>query len=196
RHMARATIAALDGHDDVVTPAPSCVVAMLHEYETLFADDPAWRGRAAQLAGRVHDLVGYLSTTARLPDGALARGARAPGGGSAGRKVAVHRFCQGSNMLGAGDRLERLIADLCEVEVVPLAEAEVCCGFGGSTSLTAPEVSRGILERKLENVAASGAQVLVTDNPGCVLHLRGGADASGSRIRVVHAAEFLAARLT
>jgi len=98
-------------------------------------------------------------------------------------------------MLGAGDRLERLIENLCGITVEPLAEAEVCCGFGGSTSLTAPEVSRGILARKLDNVTASGALVLVTDSPGCVLHLRGGADASGLRVRVVHAAEFLAARL-
>ncbi|MQC28084.1 MAG: 4Fe-4S dicluster domain-containing protein, partial [Chloroflexi bacterium] len=193
RRMARATIAALDGHDDVVTPAPSCVVAMLHEYETLFADEPEWRDRAAQLRGRVHDLVGYLSTTARLPRGALAQAVA--GGGGAEARVTVHRFCQGSNLLGAGDRLERLITDLCAIELAPLAETEVCCGFGGSTSLTAPEVSHGILTRKLDNVVASGARVLVTDNPGCVLHLRGGVDASGLRVRVVHVAEFLAARI-
>ena len=98
-------------------------------------------------------------------------------------------------MLGAGDRLERLIRDVCGIEPVPLAEAEVCCGFGGSTSVTAPEVSAGILARKLENVAASGARVLVTDNPGCVLHLRGGVDAAGLDVRVMHVAEFLAERL-
>jgi L-lactate dehydrogenase complex protein LldF len=140
-----------------------------------------------------HRLMCGDSTNARLPRGALAQAVA--GGGGAGARVTVHRFCQGSNLLGAGDRLERLIADLCAIELAPLAETEVCCGFGGSTSLTAPEVSHGILTRKLDNVVASGARVLVTDNPGCVLHLRGGVDASGLRVRVVHVAEFLAARI-
>ncbi len=187
RRMARATIAALEGEDDVVTPAPSCVVAMLHEYARLFAEEPAWRDRAARLAGRVHDLTSYLAGPARLPDAALA--------GRPGGPVAVDRFCQGANMLGAGDRLERLLRDVAGTEVVPLAEAEVCCGFGGSTSLSAPEVAARILERKLDNVRASGATTLVTDNPGCLLHLRGGADAAGLGLRVVHVAEYLAERL-
>ncbi|MSQ42258.1 MAG: 4Fe-4S dicluster domain-containing protein [Dehalococcoidia bacterium] len=187
RRMARATIEALDGTDDIVTAAPSCVVMMLHDYARLFAGDPAWQARALGLAGRVHDLAGYLAGPARLPAGTLAAGDRAP--------VTVHRFCQGSHLLHAEDRLERLIADLCGVEVVPLAEAEVCCGFGGATSLAAPELAAGVLARKLANVGASGARVLVTDNPGCVLHLRGGAHAAGLAIRTLHVAEYLAARL-
>ena len=52
-----------------------------------------------------------------------------------------------------------------------------------------------VLERKLANVRRSRARVLLTDNPGCLLHLRGGADAAGLRVEVLHVAEFLAARL-
>jgi len=187
RRMAKATVAALDGNDDIVTPAPSCVVAMLHEYETLFEGEPGWQQRARVMKGRVYDLVGYLTGPGRLPDGALA--------GGPSDAVAVHRFCQGSNMLNAGDRLERLLRDVAGVEAVPLYEAEVCCGFGGSTSVRAPEISAGILARKLGNVLDAAAPVLVTDNPGCVLHLRGGADAAAAPVRVMHVAEYLASRL-
>ena len=187
RRMAKATIAALEGNDDIVTPAPSCVVAMLQEYESLFEGQPGWQQRARVMGERVYDLIGYLTGPGRLPHGALAGGSQ--------EAVAVHRFCQGSNMLGAGDRLERLLREVAGVEVVPLAEAEVCCGFGGSTSVRAPEIAAGILARKLANVAAAGAPVLVTDNPGCVLHLRGGVDAAGAPVRVEHVAEYLAARL-
>ena len=190
RRMAKATIVALEGNDDIVTPAPSCVVAMLHEYETLFAGEPGWAQRARVMRERVHDLVGYLAGPGRLPNGTLAA---APGGTP--EVVAVHRFCQGSNMLNAGDRLERLLHDVAGVEVVPLYEAEVCCGFGGSTSVRAPEIAQGILARKLANVADTSATVLVTDNPGCVLHLRGGGDAAGAPLHVLHVAEYLAARL-
>jgi Fe-S oxidoreductase len=81
------------------------------------------------------------------------------------------------------------------VQLTPLPEANVCCGFGGSTSFDAPEVAQGIVERKLANVDSTGAAVLVTDNPGCVLHLRGAARASGRRLKVMHLAEVLAERL-
>jgi Fe-S oxidoreductase len=72
---------------------------------------------------------------------------------------------------------------------------EVCCGFGGGASVDHPEVSCGIVQRKLDNVQSTGASVLCTDNPGCVLHLRGSADARGLGLEVLHVAEVLARRL-
>ena len=65
----------------------------------------------------------------------------------------------------------------------------------GSASLDHPEVSRGIVARKLANVAATGARVLASDNPGCLLHLRGAAHARGLPLEVRHVAELLALRL-
>jgi L-lactate dehydrogenase complex protein LldF len=187
RRMARHTIEALEGESDVVTPAPSCLAAMIHDYPQLFADDPAWQARARRLAERTHDLTSYLSNPTRLADGSLLVGDPAP--------VTVDRFCQGANLLGRGDDVERLLTRLCGIEPVPLDEAEVCCGFGGSTSLVAPEVAAGILSRKLSRVAETGAKILISDNPGCVLHLRGGVGASGGEIQVLHVAEYLASRL-
>ena len=107
----------------------------------------------------------------------------------------MHRFCHATNTLGRSDVIEGLIERLCDVEIVPLPEGEVCCGFGGSTSVVAPEMSVGVLARKLSNVASTGVRTLVTDNPGCILHLRGGADAARFDIQVLHVAEYLAARI-
>ena len=87
------------------------------------------------------------------------------------------------------------MAHLCDVEVRPLAEAETCCGFGGMTSLGHPELSAGILERKLSALADTGVRTVITANPGCVIHLRGGAHASGRLFNVQHVAEYLAGRL-
>lgn len=187
RRMARATIETLEGEDDVVTPAASCAIAMVHDYERLFRDEPVWQDRARQLADRVHDLVSYLQGPARLPDGALH--------GRSDEAVTVHRFCQSGNVAESGDEMVRLVERLCGIDVRPLPEGDVCCGFGGSTSLSVPEVARHILDRKLGCVDETGAHVVLTDNPGCVLHLRGGADASGRHVEVLHVAEFLARRL-
>ena len=94
-----------------------------------------------------------------------------------------------------GELAPRLLRDVCGVEVRDLPEGEVCCGFGGSFSMDHPGVARAIVARKLDNVAQTGATVLVTDNPGCLLHLRGAADARGMRLRLAHVAEILAERL-
>jgi Fe-S oxidoreductase len=76
-----------------------------------------------------------------------------------------------------------------------LAEREVCCGFGGSTSIDHPELAQRIAERKLENVRATGAAVLATDNPGCLLHLRGAAEVARDPFTVRHVAELLSEAL-
>jgi Fe-S oxidoreductase len=76
---------------------------------------------------------------------------------------------------------------------MPGKDEDVCCGFGGSYSVEFPEVSAELLRRKLANVAATGAEVLVTDCPGCVLQLRGGMEQTNrGAVTVKHIAEAVA----
>ena len=100
----------------------------------------------------------------------------------------MHSFCQTTNVMGSGDAGTRLL-ERAGVPVRELAERGVCCGFGGSTSIDHPALAQRIAERKLDNVRATGAAVLVTDNPGCLLHLRGAADVAHDRFAVRHIAE-------
>ncbi|MDY7106226.1 MAG: LUD domain-containing protein [Actinomycetota bacterium] len=187
RSMAADLLDALDGYPVVVTPGTSCLAALGHEYDDLFADDPARTRQLADLRERLTDIAGFLTGPGRYPVGALAA--------TDGAAVAVHRFCQATNVLGRDDTVEALLAELCGIETVELAEQSQCCGFGGSASIVAPEVSAGIVARKLGCVDDSGAQVLVTDNPGCVLHLRAAVAASDRPVEVLHLAELLARRL-
>ena len=188
RRMAQQTIQALEGSDhSVVTPAPSCVIAMQEHWPQLFSNDPDWRDRANAVSGRVHDLAAWLEGRGRLPDGCLRDGS----GGS----WTAHRFCQASNRNDPGARIDLLVERLTGETALPLEEPEVCCGFGGFTSLAAPEVGAGILERKLNCVAESGCDTLITNNPGCAIHLRAGANARGASHETLHYADFLAARL-
>ena len=191
RQLARQTIAALEGSgvDWVVSPAGSCVAMVLHEYASLFASDPELLARAHRLAQRTVDMVTFLDHVAGLPDGALADPADT-------RTYTYHPFCQARTLLHADGAARRLLERVCAISLRELPEATVCCGFGGSTSLIAPELGRGMVERKLANVDSTGATVLVTDNPGCVLHLRGSAAASHrTALHVEHLVETLARRL-
>ncbi|MBV9897754.1 MAG: (Fe-S)-binding protein [Chloroflexi bacterium] len=187
RRLAKATITALEAEeaDYVVTAAASCAVSILHDYAHLLRDEPSWVSRAERLGNRTMDLLSFLervATPAPLPE-------------SDGPKVTYHSFCQSTNVLGIGEVGPRLLR-LAGVRLEELPEATVCCGFGGATSIDYPEVGRGIVSRKLENVRATGAQVLCSDNPGCLLHLRGAAQAAGDNfLQVRHIAELLAERV-
>lgn len=181
RRMAKQTVAALEGADHVVSAAASCAIAIAHDYAELLADEPAWAERARSLAGRTRDLLSFLDRVAdpaQLP-------AR-----PADPLVTVHPFCQSTNVLRSGDAGRRLL-ERAGVTVRELPEGQVCCGFGGSTSIDHPELAQRIAERKLENVRATGATVLATDNPGCLLHLRGAASVADDRFVVRHVAEVL-----
>jgi len=191
RDLARQTITVLEATraDYIVSAANSCVAAITHDYAHLFRDEPAWKARAERLSGRVIDFASFLTSVAKVPAGAFA-GA----GPTAG--LTYQPFCQTRNVLHTDGAANYLLQSVCGLTLQELPEANVCCGFGGSTSFDAPEVGRGIAERKLKNVDASGASLVVSDNPGCVLHLRGAADASHRRsLRVQHLAEVLAGRL-
>jgi iron-sulfur cluster protein len=192
RTLAQHTITALEssGADWIVSTANSCIVAVVHEYPTLFADEEPWARRARALAARTVDLATFLDRVAQLPDGALA------GALPSHESYTYHPFCQTRTVLAADGSARRLLQDVCGIELRELTEANVCCGFGGSTSMTAPEVGRAIVQRKLGNIDDTGATTLVTDNPGCVLHIRAAASARRGRpLRARHLAEVLAERL-
>jgi Fe-S oxidoreductase len=191
RKMARYTIEELEKvrADYVLTGGASCAIAVLHDYERLFEGEPTWQARARSLAARMIDFTTFMDQVAALKPGALAR-EHTPF-----TPVTYHNFCQSANVLGIHDAPRRLIREVMGLELREMEESSVCCGFGGSTSVTRPEVAEHILARKLENVMKTGARVLVTDNPGCIMHLRGGIDAQKLPVLALHIGELMAAHL-
>ena len=118
----------------------------------------------------------------------------AASGTSGGGTITFHPFCQSTHVLGNAG-LGAAFLRRAGYVVTDLPEAEVCCGFGGSTSIEHGAVSHGIVSRKLDNVRTTQAAVLTTDNPGCLLHLRGAANAAGVRLTIAHPVELVARRL-
>jgi glycolate oxidase iron-sulfur subunit len=85
----------------------------------------------------------------------------------------------------------RLLAAIPGIEIVPHADPGACCGAAGTYNLTHPEMSRAVLERKLDSLAAADPDLVVTGNPGCLLQLRAGLTARGMRAQVVHPVDLL-----
>jgi L-lactate dehydrogenase complex protein LldF len=184
--MARQTIRALEGCDTdfVVSGSASCVATLSQDYLHLFRDEPAWLARAEAMAEKVIDFTSFVNSVADLRAGSLAYAKR--------RVVAYHDSCQGLNALGLREAPRRILTEVLGHEVRDLAEARVCCGFGGSFSFDYPQISERLMNRKLDDAEATGALEIVTDNQGCILQLRGGIDAQGRPLEVLHLAQLVA----
>lgn len=190
--LARQTIAVLEAcsGDQIVSGSASCVAAVQQDYLDLFKDEPEWLERAAAVGRRITDFTSFIHGVADAP-----ATPPAPAG-----VATYHDSCQSFNCLGLRDEGRRLLMDLAGIGVTEMAESSVCCGFGGSFSVDHPAVAEKVLNRKLRNIDASGAPLVVTDNPGCIMHLRGGFDArakrqGGAPPQVKHLAEVLAEAL-
>jgi glycolate oxidase iron-sulfur subunit len=181
RALARATIAAFEAAEveAVVVNAAGCG-AHMKAYAHLLRHDPAWAGRAAAFARKVSDVTEFL--------------ARAPLVGPLGPlplRATYHDPCHlahGQQVRQAPRALLRAVPGL---ELVELAEAEMCCGSAGTYNLTEPLMAQRLLERKMARVEATGATTVVTANPGCILQLAAGLRARGRDVEVRHVVEVL-----
>jgi Fe-S oxidoreductase len=109
--------------------------------------------------------------------------------------VTYHDSCQSANALGLREQPRRVLTEVLGCRLHEMQESSFCCGFGGTFSLDYPRLSAAILERKLRTAAETGAPLIVADNPGCLMQIRGGLHARGSTQRALHLAELVAARL-
>jgi glycolate oxidase iron-sulfur subunit len=109
------------------------------------------------------------------------------------RRVAIHDPCHLVHGQGLRAPVRNLLATLPGIELVDLPESDWCCGSAGTYNLTEPAMAARLLERKLANVARSGAEIVVAANPGCLLQMRAGALARGSAVVFEHPIDLLAA---
>jgi Fe-S oxidoreductase len=181
--LAKTNIVALEENnaDHVVTVCPGCAAVLKREYINLTRAEPGWNQRAKVLAGKIRDfsqLVLELKTYAReKPPRNL--------------KVTYHDPCHLKRGIGVFNEPRRLLRRE-GFEVVEMADADACCGFGGHVLLSYPELSGSILKRKLDNIEATNVGTVITNCLPCVMQLRGGLDKRHSQIKVMHSAELLA----
>ena len=179
--MARRTIETFEraGGEAVIVNTSGCG-AHMKAYGALLADDPAWAERAARFARTVQDLAEFL---ARAP----LRGPLSP----VPMTVTYHDPCH----VVHGQKIRRqpreLLAQVPGLRVVDLPESDWCCGSAGIYNLTQPEMADRLLRRKVRNVASTGAEAVVTANPGCILQIQAGLRAQGLERPVLHLVEVL-----
>ncbi|HIQ05948.1 MAG TPA: (Fe-S)-binding protein [Anaerolineae bacterium] len=167
--------------DVIVSDCAACA-GMIKEYGHLLHEDLAYAEKAAAMSARMRDVTEWL---AEIIDGETLAGALA-------RRATYHAPCHQANVQGIVQQPIRVLQQVPGLDFVPLPDATRCCGSAGIYNLTHPEMADRLLEDKLNNVASTGADLLVSSNPGCLLQLQMGVRERGMKVEVRHLTEVLA----
>lgn len=178
RRLAQRTITIFEPYDTVVLPGGSCTAMIRLEYPHLLADDAAWRVRAQSLAAKTYELSEFLL---HHTDWQPPPQVNAP-------TVAYHDSCHMCRLLHLRQEPRTLLA-ITGCSLHEMGESDRCCGFGGLFSLRLPEVANAMAAEKLRQAQETKADTLITADPGCLMHMRGMADANSPRL--VHLATLL-----
>ena len=180
RECARKNIAAFEGKlmDAIIINAAGCGSTLV-EYGELLKSDPEWAERAEAFSAKVKDLVTWLDADDVKPTNDCS-------------KVTYHDACHLCHAQGISSEPRQLVQARAGGEFIEMPESDLCCGSAGSYNLTEPEMAERLQTRKVKNIIDSGAEVVVTTNPGCLLQIQSGLKKAGAdHVRAVHIADYL-----
>ncbi len=180
RTLARRNIAAFEraGAAVIAVNAAGCG-AMMKEYGHLLHDDPAWAARATALSARVRDISELLAAAGP------ARGAALP------LRVTYDAPCHLLHAQRVVSPPLAVLHAIPELVLLPLTDSDQCCGSAGIYNLVEPATSDAVLVPKLAHIGATGAALVVTGNPGCMMQIGAGLRREGSSMRAVHPVDLL-----
>jgi glycolate oxidase iron-sulfur subunit len=181
--LARRTIAAFedDGHGGttpVIVNSAGCG-AMLKDYAHHLRHDPEWAERAAAFSRRVQDVTVFLA------------GRTLPLTKPLAASVTYQEPCHLAHAQRIRQQPRTLLQSIPGAALCEMAESTLCCGSAGIYNVTNPKESRRLQQRKLDHALATGASVIATANPGCLLQLQSGLRERHSPVRVAHIVELL-----
>ena len=180
--IARQVIAAFADVDYVVVPSGSCAGTIKVHYPELFADEPRMADAVKRLAERTWELTSFLEDVMKVRSD-----------GETYRAIATyHDSCSGLRELGVKAQPRALLAGVSGLTLKELPSSEVCCGFGGLFCVKYPEISEKIVDAKVDDILATGADTLLGGDLGCLLNIAGRLSRRGAEVRVRHVAEVLA----
>lgn len=170
--------------DAIVAPSGSCTGSLRHQAALVAKDqgDDQLGSYAQAIAAKTYDLPELLVNVLGLTD----VDAYFP------HRVTYHTTCHSLRVARIGDTPLRLLENVKGIDYVPLPDADVCCGFGGTFSLKNPEVSAAMLSDKMANIKSTGAEIVVAGDYSCLMNIGGGLARAKSGIRAMHLAEVLA----
>ena len=182
--LARRVLKVCEPGVPLVVPSGSCAAMIKRHYADLLADEPAMAAKAAALRPWVYEFSQFIVGVMKVKY----LGARFE------RTVAYHPSCHLMREMGVRDEPRLLLGAVRGLRMCELGNQEECCGFGGMFSVKFPEISLSMLDDKIARIKESGAEVLVANDCGCLMHIGGGMHRMKLPIETRHIAEVLASR--
>ena len=179
--VARSQLACFPEDHPVVVPSGSCAGMIKHHWPELFAGQPGHE-QAIAVAGRTYELTEFLVDVMHLELQDL----------GAPTKIAIHTSCAARREMGVADRIESLLGQLANVEVLEQAHKTECCGFGGTFCVKYPDISGRMVSNKVADIAATQADIVLAGDLGCLLNIAGRLRRERIPIKARHIAEVLA----
>lgn len=167
----------------IVCPSGSCVHMVRHYYPLLFRDeDEMTRERVERVASRCYEFTEYLvdvlgveNVKARFP-----------------ARVTYHDSCHLLRGLQVAEQPRRLLEAVNGIEFIEMKDSDICCGFGGTFSVNYPDISTAMVDQKIDNIIASGAEFVTGCDMSCLMNIQGRLSRRQEWVKVRHIAEILA----
>lgn len=180
--IAKNVIKMFERYDYVVAPSGSCAGMIKDHYPEAFADDPEWSARAEALSEKTYELMSFLTDVMNVS----ATGAEFSG------TVTYHDSCSGLRELGIKDQPRALLSSVQGLTISEGNETETCCGFGGLFCVKYPDISEKMVDAKVNDIVATGADTVLAGDLGCLMNIAGRLQRRGVDVKARHAAEVLA----
>lgn len=181
--MARAQLACFPLDYPVVVPSGSCAGTIRHHWPELFAGQ-ADESQAVSVAQRTFELTEFLVDVLNLKLLDLGEPIR----------IAIHSSCSAKREMGVADRIQSLVGQLTNVEVLQQAYEMECCGFGGTFAIKQADVSGAMVTAKSDALYATGAQRVISQDCGCLMNIGGALHKQQRELPTQHIGEFLLER--
>lgn len=170
--------------DSVVTACASCGSMLKEEYLKLFADEPNYLPRVKEFCAKVFEFSQFVEEEIELDKSKLKSHTPV--------KVTYHDPCHMVRHLKITSQPRQVLRSIPRLEFTEMNEANRCCGASGLVQAFYHELSTDITRQKTKNIVDSGAEVVATSCPACMLRIQGGINFAGHKQKVVHVADLLA----
>lgn len=168
--------------DYIVGPSGSCVAMLRNFYPGLLADDLRFEQAAKDLSRRTYEFSEFISKIIGADRFS----------GRLEAAVSYHDSCHALRELKLKEEPRKILDRIEGLKLIELPHSDVCCGFGGTFAVKFPEISSAMGDEKLSNFDETGADILVSADTSCLMHLQGRARRRGSTKRFAHIAEIMA----
>ncbi|MBA4393111.1 MAG: Fe-S oxidoreductase [Desulfobacca sp.] len=182
KKLARRFLTIFDSAEQIICPSGSCTAMVRKHYAELFSQEPQWLAKAQNTAQKIFEVSEFLIQFVSLEKIKA----------SFPFTVTYHDSCHSNRVLSISEQPRKLLAQVKGLTLVEMESSQTCCGFGGLFSQKFPLLSQAIGMEKLKAIQNTGAQWVISNDPGCLMHIQNRLREKKLTVGVKHLVEVLA----